>query len=280
MLESEDETPEVKDAHHEVPLLEVQLDKYTSGEDDDLFILDPVVKTPVKLPKPSRKSLKRKLLIDQEISIDREVIFEQINNTRELSREPVIAPRTKRRMKQSAHNDVHSLFLVSSLNEPLAPCLQSNFHCCSVHKNSTSSRPPIEEDASSCDSNDNEEDFNSIFIPLYDVDYSSDEDEPTNSFPGEVHCSTSSDDKGLLSPEQDEDISQDDFCKLVETTVLKSHSCPIDFHSIVCSGSSMRKKDVARRFLICLLMQRDSRVRLEQSSQFSDISLYPGAKYV
>lgn len=270
------------------PSFEIPKTNYNSDEESEVFELAPIAE--VKLPKPSRKAYKRKLLIDEEISIDRQAFFDQLKDTSTLRAKPVFAPRAKRRMVHPT-DDVQSLFLAIPMNKPLAPCLENIFQCSPVKKKSNSKSFCEDEIAvENTEKYEDEEDFNAVFIPLHDDDYSSDEEEtgvvamdtmqyymPEEN--QEANCTTN--DEAELDFDQEEDISHDEFCSFVETTVLKSRPNPVQLDRVVCSGPSRpSRKSVARRFLKCLLMQRDARVRLEQESNLSHIYLHPGAKYV
>lgn len=249
----------------------VQIEKENNPADDmEGIVLDPIVESPSKR---CRKSLKRKLLIDSEISISREEIFDQISNTSRLCGTPVIAPRTKRKMKQI--NDVHTLFLLHSYNKPLAPCLQKMLRCSRKNNSASISSNLLEEEIAFGTNEDDEDDFDSVFIPLRDVEYSSDEeDADQKSFPAFIEDAAIEE-----TSEQVEDISHDEFCSFVETTVLKSHPDPVNLQQVVSNGT-LTRKNVARKFLKCLLMQRDARLNLHQVSHFSEIYLYLGNKHV
>ena len=265
------ESPELR---HEEQILQIEKEN-NPADDMEGIVLDPIVESPSKR---CRKSLKRKLLIDSEISISRDEIFDQISNASRLCGTPVIAPRTKRKMKQI--NDVHALFLLRTYNKPLAPCLQKMLQCSRKNLASISSNL-FEEEVAFGTNEDDEDDFDSVFIPLRDVEYSSDEeDADQKSFPDASTCPAFIEDAAIEeTSEQVEDISHDEFCSFVETTVLKSHPDPIDLQQVVSNGT-LTRKNVARKFLKCLLMQRDARLHLHQASHFSEIYLYPGNKHV
>lgn len=282
ILELDEEMPEVErspELHHVEQILDFEME---NSHANDMIILDPVMKMPTK---PMRKSLKRKLLIDSEISIDREEYFDQIKNVSILCGPPAMAPGTKCQMKQITCN-VQSLFLLHTPDKSLWPHLHKMLQCSPAKKNSTSSNLSEEVIALSGTNENDEENFGSVFIPLQDVEYSSDEDEVVDIFHEDqqsciediVLVSTEQNEDAVSeSSEQEEDILHDKFCSFVETTVLKSHPDPINFQQVV-SNSTPTRKNVARKFLKCLLMQRDARLQLHQASHFSEIYLYSGNK--
>ena len=272
--------------------------KRSFEEQEDLLILDPVDISQTKT-QSSRKRLKRKLLIDEVISIDRQVIFNNLSNPSYLLKPPVFAASTKREMKQYERNQ--SLLSKGSLRE-LAPALEKLFLHPKSRKFSTSadvSGESVERELSQTGFGNNEDlfnhkpdvlDFSEQFIPLQDVEYSSDEESPVGSPVGsrfEDSTLTEFDFEDDTMEEQteetlaDENISEDKFCSLVETTVLQSRPEALTFRQVVGSDDGkLTRKTVARRFLKCLLMQRDARLSLEQEESFEQILLHPGLKHV
>ncbi|XP_028402064.1 double-strand-break repair protein rad21 homolog isoform X2 [Dendronephthya gigantea] len=279
---------------------------------DEHLILDPIENTQ-KVPS-SRKRHKRKLVIDEVISIEREVIFNNINNPSQLVTSPVFGPKTKRRLKELDRS--HSLQANGSVLE-LSPALDKlfvmnsscrKFSTSNVGTDGTDCSKPASEPCESLNENDikqkkdllgetsnhddedavksDEHDIFSQFIPLQDVDYSSDEDSPR---PGDdnFQCGLVFDQiaeentvENMDQALEDENISEDKFCSHVEATVLESQPEPVELrHAVGSDGKKLTRKTVARRFLKCLLMQRDARLSLEQDVSFGEILLHPGSKH-
>ena len=290
--------------------------KRSYDDEEELVILDPIVDSEKKVG-CSKKRLKRKLLIDHVISIERQAIFDNINNPSQILKPPVFAANTKRRMRQEEQNE--SVMSGGSFSG-LSPTIDKLFQHSKSRKLSASSevsadlvspKPASEEDIDSSQTGfQNSEDWFSHrlnlnsdnlrpdvldmseqFIPLQDEEYFSDEESPVgNKLEDTAFSAFEFDEDTLLTEEQtkdeqdvltDENISDDIFCLHVETTVLQSRPRPVNFHHIVGSDcKKLTRKSVARRFLKCLLMQRDSRLTLEQDGSFKEIFLHPGAKNV
>ena len=273
--------------------------KRSFEELDDILVLEPVKITPKKVQSP-RKRLKRNLLIDEVISIEREVIFDNLNNPSQLLKPPVFSSSTKREMKQNERN--HSLLSKGSFFE-LSPALDRLFLNSKSRKFSTisdNSSESLIQDTKNCQnasetSFENNEslfanlngtqhkpdeiDISEQFIPLQDGEYSSDEESPIGD---KTRTAFDFDTEDQLEDTLvDENITKDKFCSLVETTVLQSNPEAVSFRQVVDSdGKKLTRKTVARRFLKCLLMQRDSRLTLAQEKSFGKILLHPGAKHV
>ncbi len=270
--------------------------KRSFEEQEDVLILDPVDISQMKT-QSSRKRLKRKLLIDEVISIDRQVIFNNLSNPSCLLKPPVFAASTKREMKQYERNQ--SLLSKGSLRE-LAPPLEKLFFHPKSRKFSHStdvSGESVERELSQTGFGNNEDlfsdnhkpdvlDFSEQFIPLQDVEYSSDEESPVgDGFEDSTLTEFDFEDDTMEEQTEetlaDENISEDKFCSLVETTVLQSRPEALTFRQVVGSDDGkLTRKTVARRFLKCLLMQRDARLSLEQEGSFEQILLHPGLKHV
>jgi hypothetical protein len=286
--------------------------KRSFEDQEDVVILDPVEITPKKA-QSSRKRLKRKLLIDEVISIDRGVIFDNLSNPSRLLKSPVVTASTKQRMKQNERNQ--SLLSNGSFLE-LSPALDKLLLDSKSRKCSTSAdvsgktvhlKPASEQErelsqtgfennedlfGNDFDMNDDslkqdELDLSEQFIPLQDVEYSSDEECPdgnrfeyaTNEFDFDPDTLTTEDQ--MEETLTDENISEDKFCSFVETTVLHYRPQAVKFQQVLPSdGGRLTRKTVARRFLKCLLMQRDARLSLEQDGSFKEILLHPGLKHV
>ena len=280
--------------------------KRSFEEQEDVVILDPVDMSQRK-SNSSRKKLKRKLLIDEVICVDRQVMYDNMNNPSPFLKTPDFAARTKRRMKQKERN--RSLLSRRSAFE-LSPALDELFLGSKRRTLSTSSnvssevaspKPASEQETSlagfennedlflnQCSRNDenhkpDELDLSEQFIPLQDVEYSSDEECPFENSPPE---NMNEFDFALTREEEteevivDENISDDKFCSSVESAVLQSRPHPVSFRQIVGrDGGNLTRKTVARRFLKCLLMQRDARLSLAQEGSFQEVFLHPGLKH-
>ena len=305
---------EAPDLPDNLSSLRHDFDSLKRSFDDDLVVLDPIVNTEKKAESP-RKRLKRKLLIDEVIFIERHVIFDNLTNSSKILKQPVLAASTKRRMKQDEQNE--SKLSNGSFLE-LSPAIDKLF----LHSKSrkfesdasadlVSPKPASEQGDSSQTGFENREDWfgdrfnmnsdnlrpdvldmSEQFIPLQDDEYSSDEESPVeNNLEGSSLSALEYDQDTLLTEEQteeeqdyileDENISDDKFCSHVETTVLQSRLQAVNFRQIVgCDCRKLTRKKVARRFLKCLLMQRDARLTLQQDESFKEILLHPGSKNV
>ena len=283
--------------------------KRSLEDQEDVVILDPVEISQKKGYSP-RKRHKRKLLIDEVISIDRQVMYDNMSDPSRFLRMPDFAARSKKQMKQDERNQT---LLTKGFILELSPALDKLFLQSKCRKFSTSSNVSSEtagpsqaseqepgqtgfennEDLSGNRFNGNNDrnqpddlDLSEQFIPLQDTEYSSDEECPLgNRLKGNTLSEFDFADNTLTMEEQaeeivDENISDDKFCSFVETTVLRSRPDAVAFRHVVGKDDGkLTRKTVARRFLKCLLMQRDARLSLEQKDSFQEILLHPGLKH-
>lgn len=317
-LSSDDETQILRLSEGtEVTALDLDVTRQRSPkrsleDPNDIVILDPVPTSQTKLH-CSRKRRKHRLLIDEVIAFDRAVLFDNVKNSSQFVKLPVFAPSTKQEMKRIERD--HLLLSKASAFE-LSPALHKLFPDFKSRKlsNSADATKPItsfesEQDLlgnqssgngsetaigngrdwleNRFDQNDerlNQNELFDDFIPLQDVEYSSDEEthdcecKANNAFAPYEFDSY----ERLGESLENEDISEDRFCSYVETVVLKAQPEAVKFHQVagIGGGKKLSRKTVARRFLKCLIMQRDTRLSLEQESSFADILLRPGLKHV
>lgn len=243
-----------------------------------------------------RKKLKRTIFIDVETSLNREVIVDNIAHPERHLSEPKFATPRKKLMKEEGNT---ASLLAKSFNREMTPTLNklfcSNFH---LKQSKDSLQTFTDESALPEDCTD----FNNLsnvnetiaqeegvalsqeFIPLHDEEYSSDEEcSWSRTYEKNEELGVSSLNNTLTMDDDaifDENISKDRFCSFVETKIQNAPSNEVTFQQIVGSNVvKLSRKIVAQRFLRCLIMQRDSRLTLNQEESFGVITLKPPSEH-